>query len=409
MTPKFHFGQVFFPFAAAYFLSYLLRTANAVLSAPLTEEFSLSAAELGLLSSAYFLTFAVMQIPLGAMLDRRGPRNVEAGLLIFAVIGCLVSAFASGFVSLWVGRALIGLGVSACLMGAYKGFRQCFSEDKQASLASLMLVVGSFGALAATLPIELMLPSLGWRGVFLLTAFLLALTAAGIFWLLPDMPVPPVSENKFWGDTLTGFKQVFSNYEFGRYIPYAIFVHGGFLAVHSLWVGPWLRTVDGLRTDQAAAALLLFGAMQMVGHLSMSGLATQFSKWRWNLDSVIFYGIAIMLVAGVIAVFNLLQDTMLSWSIMFLSTACLGLIYAKIGLVFPKNMAGRANTAVNLIVFVGAFGLQWGLGIVIDAFRQTGLDEAASYQAAFICWLLTILFTLVWMWLRPPPRGPKPA
>ena len=119
--------HVFMPFAAAYFLSYVMRSVNAVLSGPLTDELSLSAAELGLLSSGYFLTFAAMQIPLGVLLDRRSPKSVEAALLIFAVLGCLISSFATSFVWLWIGRALIGLGVAACLMASYKAYRACFA------------------------------------------------------------------------------------------------------------------------------------------------------------------------------------------------------------------------------------------------------------------------------------------
>ena len=149
-----HYGvaQVFIPFAAAYLLSYVVRSVNAVLSGPFTDELGLSASELGLLSSAYFLTFAAMQIPLGALLDRKGPKNVEVVLLLFAVVGCLISSFASGFLALWIGRACIGIGVSACLMASYKAYRICFRDDLQPALASLMLMVGSFGALVATLP-----------------------------------------------------------------------------------------------------------------------------------------------------------------------------------------------------------------------------------------------------------------
>ncbi|NBW00911.1 MAG: MFS transporter [Betaproteobacteria bacterium] len=162
-----HFAAVFLPFAAAYFLSYVMRSVNAVLSGPLTDEFALTASQLGLLSSSYFLTFAIMQIPLGALLDRHSPRRVEIVLLMFAIGGCLLSSLAQGFVALWIGRAMIGIGVSACLMASYTSYRLCFPADRQASLASLMLMVGSFGGLAATLPVELILPTLGWRGVFL--------------------------------------------------------------------------------------------------------------------------------------------------------------------------------------------------------------------------------------------------
>ena len=183
--------QVFLPFAAAYFLSYVMRSVNAVLSGPLTEDLSLSASELGLLSSSYFLTFAAMQIPLGTLLDRHNPRNVESLLLVLAAAGCFLSAIADGFAMLWIGRALIGAGVAACLMASYKAFRLCFAAERQASIASLTLMVGSLGSLVATLPIEIMLPAIGWRGVFMLTGILFLLSIAALMWLLPAMPAAP--------------------------------------------------------------------------------------------------------------------------------------------------------------------------------------------------------------------------
>ena len=137
---------VFWPFGFGYALSYALRTINAVLSTPLVNELGLSAAELGLLASAYFLAFAAMQIPLGVLLDRYGPQRVEGSLLIIALLGCALTAVANDFWMLWIGRALIGIGVSACLMAGYKAFRMLFADRQQAPLASAMLVVGSIGA-----------------------------------------------------------------------------------------------------------------------------------------------------------------------------------------------------------------------------------------------------------------------
>ena len=114
--------KLFLPFAGAYFLSYLYRTANAVIGPVLSAELALGAAGLGLLTSAYFLSFAAAQLPLGMLLDRFGARRVESGLLLIAAVGAAVFALGQGIAELAVGRALIGLGVSACLMAAFKAF-----------------------------------------------------------------------------------------------------------------------------------------------------------------------------------------------------------------------------------------------------------------------------------------------
>ncbi len=158
-------ARVFLCFASAYLLSYAFRSINAVIAPALTADVGLSNADLGLLSSAYFLTFAALQLPLGIWLDKYGPRKTEAALLLFAAAGAAIFATSTNLAGLWLGRALIGVGVSACLMAAYKAYRQWFAPEQQSQLASLMLVAGTSGALLATVPVSAAMPAFGWRGV----------------------------------------------------------------------------------------------------------------------------------------------------------------------------------------------------------------------------------------------------
>ncbi len=400
---------VILPFAVAYFLSYVLRTVNAVLSVPLTEEFSLSASDLGLLSSAYFVTFALMQIPLGSLLDRKGPRIVESTLLCFAVAGCVITAVSSAFWALWLGRALIGIGVSACLMASYKAFRICFSDDKQASLSSLMLMVGAIGALAATLPVELMLSWMGWRGLFWITALFLLVAIGGLMFVLPKMPEPPAVTGPFWRETIAGTRLVFSNPQMQRLIPFAIFTHGGFLAIQSLWLGPWFRIVDGFSSAAAASALLLLGVVVMCSHLAMSVLGTRLKDWGIRLDRAVMGGALIMLITSFAAVTNLWGNTVLGWAFMIASTAIVGLAYACVALAFPPHMGGRASTSFNFVVFTGAFAIQWGVGLLADLFKHVGYSDGDSLQNAMLIWVLCQALSLAWMWLRQPEKDLSPA
>jgi sugar phosphate permease len=106
---------VLLPFAAGYFLSYFFRTINAVIAGQLTAELGLDASHLGLMTSVYFLTFAAIQLPLGVLLDRFGPRRVQSGLLLVAAVGAAMFARSNQFAALVVGRALIGFGVAGAL------------------------------------------------------------------------------------------------------------------------------------------------------------------------------------------------------------------------------------------------------------------------------------------------------
>jgi len=166
--------RIFLPFAAGYFLSYLYRTINAVLSPYLVAELRLDATDLGLLTSAYFLTFAAFQLPLGVLLelplgvllDRFGPRRVEAVLLLFATAGASLFAVSGNPAELVIGRGLIGLGVSACLMASFKAFVLWFPAERLPVVNGWVLAAGGLGALAATAPIEAVLQWIHWRGLF---------------------------------------------------------------------------------------------------------------------------------------------------------------------------------------------------------------------------------------------------
>jgi predicted MFS family arabinose efflux permease len=403
-TEHYRVMQIFLPFAAAYLLSYVMRSVNAVLSEPLTAELGLSASQLGLLSGAYLLTFAAMQIPLGALLDRKGPRNIELILLTLAILGCVISALAVNFFWLWVGRALIGLGVSACLMASYKAYRICFAAERQSSLASLMLMVGSLGALIATVPVELALPLIGWRGIFWLTAGLFVLSTLALLWWLPPLPDPEPNHRPFWRDTWVGVKEVFAHREIQRLIPFATFIHGGFLAVQGLWMGPWFRVVDGKSSSDAAFALLVLGVVVMFSHMAMSYVGTRFKDWGWSLDRVLQVGSLLLLLLTAAAVLDLWNHSVLGWSLMVTATCITGVGYAKASLAFPVSMAGRASTTINFIVFVGAFAMQWGLGLIVDWMTTLQMSEAQGLRIAFLFWVACQGFALAWLVLLPRQR-----
>ena len=135
--------RVFLCFAGGYFLSYAFRSINAVIAPALLAELGLSNADLGLLSSAYFISFASLQLPLGIWLDKYGPRKTESALLLIAAAGAAIFASSSTLAGLWLGRALIGAGVSSCLMAPLKAYRLWYAPERQGQLSSWMLVAGT--------------------------------------------------------------------------------------------------------------------------------------------------------------------------------------------------------------------------------------------------------------------------
>ena len=137
--------KLLLPFAFGYFLSFLYRVVNVAIAPDLVQEFGLDANQMGLISSAYLLTFALCQLPLGLLLDRYESRKVSAALLLIAAMGALVFASADSALGLLIGRGLIGIGVSACLMAAFTAYANLLPSEKLPLVNGLQLMAGGLG------------------------------------------------------------------------------------------------------------------------------------------------------------------------------------------------------------------------------------------------------------------------
>lgn len=410
-----HWLRLFVPFAIAYYLSYLLRNANAVIAPVLTHELDLSAADLGLLTSAYFFTFGAAQIPLGILLDRYGPRRVESGLMLFAAAGTLVFAAGHDIAALALGRGLIGFGVSACLMAALKHFSQWYAPERQSSLTGTIMAAGGLGAITASIPLQALLPLLGWRGVFAALSGFIALVAAAIFVFAPDRDdqAGTTSLSEQW----RGVAHVFASRAFWRYAPLMALFPGGFMAVVGLWIVPWFISVDGLTREAAAFDLFCMSTTQLISFFTIAVFATRLI--RRGLRPVRFIGSALgvgwlCLMAAIAGV----RPALPLWVLYSFCSATSTLLYAALGASFPPSLFGRVSTALNLLAFVGAFSLQWGLGVLADAFVAADWSRAAAFRAAF--GVMATLQLLAWGWFvwegrravpaagRPPAHPPPP-
>ena len=385
--------RVFLPFAAGYYLSYLLRTVNAVIAPELTRELSLAAADLGLLTSAYLLAFAAFQIPLGLLLDRYGPRRVEAGLLLVAAAGTLLFAIGRSPFELTVARGLIGLGVSSCLMAAFKGFAQNFPAERQASLTGAIMASGGLGALTASLPLEFALPLLGWRGVFQGLTFLLLAVAALIFFSVPQRDAG-VSRDSL-GAQLKDVGGILAHRVFWRFAPPMTLVTGGFLAVQGLWAVPWLMNVDGLTRHQAAEVLFALNLAMLLSHLGIATFAVRLAHAGITPSRLLLGGFGLAL-ASQAAMLAGLGPAMPLWFAYGVGVSGGSLSYSLLSAHFAPALSGRVTTTLNLLLFIGAFSLQWGLGVLIDGLGASGFAAPAAYRATFALLLILQVASYAW-------------
>lgn len=376
------------PFAAAYFLSYLYRTANTVVGPVLRDELALSAGGIGLLTAAYFLAFGLAQLPLGVLLDRYGARRVEAVLLLLAAAGAATFATARSAAGLAGGRALVGLGVSACLMGAFKAFSRLYPAERQASLTGWIMTSGALGAITSAYPMEAALRVTGWREIYVGLAVATLAASAFLFLRAPDEgrgEGAPETLAAQWA----GVRTVFRSAHVWRALPLAVTFTGGFMAVQGLWATSWLMHVNGYPRAVAARHLTDMNVAMLAGYLVIGVVATPLARRGIGAARLVGAGVPLAVATLLLVALEATSHTRVLWTA-FGAFSCFGtLLYAATARNFPVALAGRANTALNVAVFFGAFGLQWGIGALVDVLRARGLDPAGAHRVAF--WVLVAL------------------
>ncbi|MFT3953644.1 MAG: MFS transporter [Piscinibacter sp.] len=393
---------VFASFAFAYFFSALVRAITATLAPTFSAELALSAGDLGLLAGAYFLGFAAVQLPLGQALDRHGPRKVLLALTSLAVLGCAAFALAEAFAALAVARGLIGVGLGACLMAPLTAFRRSFTPEAQLRANSWMLTSGSLGMVASTLPMQWLLPVLGWRGLFWLIAAMLALALLAIAWIVPrDAPSPDMAPT-----SAGGYAEVWRHPAFLRFAPLAFFQYGGMIAIQTLWAGPWLVRVCGWSAEAAAAGLFAINLSMLFAFLAWGTVVPQLYRSGWTAVRLVRWGVPVSLALLALALVLGDRATAWAWALFCVSCTVLSLSQPAVGQAFPAAQAGRALSAYNLVIFAGIFALQWGLGLLIDAVTRAGGSTLSAFRAAFALFGLCCLLSYLWF-LRhgePPAR-----
>ena len=390
--------RVFLPFAACYYLSYLFRTISALIAGPLTAEFELSPSSLGLLTSAYFLTFAVAQIPIGVFLDRYGPRQVQAVVLVFAAGGAALFGASDGFLSLLAGRALIGLGVAAALTAGLKATVLWFPKERVALVNGWMVMLGALGAVTATTPAEWALSWIGWRDLFEWLAIAATVIAAIVYLFVPDA-APASSAND--GRPFAGLREIYADSRFWRLAPLSATTIGTAWALQGLWAAPWLSDVEGLDRAALVNHLLAMAVALSIGALLLGVLAT--SLRRRNIQpQAVFGAVAALFIAMEVAlILRWPLPSYVPWCFVAAVGAATVLSYAILADYFPKELAGRANAALNVFHIGGAFLVQELVGIVIDHWPIEGTHHPMiAYQVAFG---VVLAFQLIaWIWFTWP-------
>jgi len=391
------FARVYFPFALGYAISYFYRNTNAIIESDLVHELGLGPADLGLLTGAYFFSFAIFQLPLGILLDRYGPRRTEAVLLLFAALGAWIFSKADSLSGLILGRLLIGLGVSACLMAAFKAYVIWFSRGRLPMINGLQMAAGGLGALVATTPLQNVLSITDWRGVFTGLAIITVFASLFLWFILPEHQ-SSADKHTTIKTQLKEMGQIFRSPVFWSIAPLTALSNGAFLAIHGLWIKPWLRDVASLGEGDTTQLLFAMTLAIIVGYFSLGIFSERLSQlFDIGPITVGVFGMTLFLTAQFSMAYGWATSPLLLVVIFgFLGSSCI-LTFAGLAQIFPKKYSGRVSTILNVQVFMGAFIIQWGIGAIIELWPTTEIGyDPASYQVAIGVLVLMQAAGLVW-------------
>jgi predicted MFS family arabinose efflux permease len=407
------FLRVTLPFAAMGFLNQAGRIVVAMVGPAIALEFGLSASGLGVLAAAYFASYALAQLPIGVAIDLHGPRRVQVTLALVAAAGFGLCAVAEDPFWLAVGRFISGIGIAGALIAVMKAHVQWYPGARLAAVTGAAVFLGGAGALAATVPVQWLLPWIGWRGAFAL----LALLSLGVaIWIRLSVPLrppgaaPPPPRRRLRQE-IAEFGRIFTHPQFTRYTPAVALASGLVFTYQGLWAGPWLRDVAALSDAERASVLLAYALGMMTGHL-LSGLVASRIQARGGDPMVVpFFGMAGMAVAQAVLISG--PTDLLALHALWFAFAAVGscgpVAYAVLAQRFPPAMTGRVATAMNGSMLALVFVLQSVIGLILDLWPRTASDgwDPAGYAWAMGLTLVLQAGSVAWMLLAP--RAARPA
>jgi len=398
-------GTVLLPFAAGYYLSYVFRTINAVIASSLASEFNLGPAELGFMTSVYFLAFVAVQLPAGVALDRYGPRRVQSLLLLVAAAGSVLFASADSVAGLMLGRALIGFGVAISLMAGLKAIVLWVPPERVALANGWMVMLGALGAVTATAPAEMLIAHLEWRGLFLLLSWLCVVAALVIYFVVPEA----TARQQPAGVASLGLRAIYTDPRFWRIAPLSATTIATSWSIQGLWAAPWLAHVEELDHGPVVAHLFAMAGALSVGALLLGVVADRLRRRSVSPQTLL----AVMAGGAMLAQFAIILRVSVpiyaAWIIVSMAGAATVLSFASLAELFAKGASGRANAALNLLHVGGAFLIQCLTGFVVALWpEQNGHHPVIAYQSAFTVNLALQVGALSWF-LLPDQASKAPV
>ena len=390
---------IILPFCGGYFLSYLFRSTNAVIAPHLITELNVNSQQLGMLTSSYLFAFAIMQIPLGILLDRFGTRKIQVILMIVAGLESLMFCFGNNLFQLTLARAIIGLGVAGCLMATFKIISIWYDKSYWPILYGFCLSSGGIGAIVATKPLYFVVDNIGWRSAFMILGFACFFVSTVICFLTPEKETTIDKESP-----LIALKKIYSSKLFWRIAPLAGISGGTGLAIQGLWAGEWLRDVADFNQIDATNMLLVLNFSLLVGMILTGLIPTILKRFKFSQIDIYLYITIVFLIGHSLLTFEIIPKSSIPWLLIGISANSAILAYSWLNSQFPISYAGKTSTALNLSLFLCGFVLQYAIGWIINFWDRNSDNTypAEAYSMAFgILLILQILCVGIFLLLKP--------
>jgi MFS family permease len=386
---------IFSILSALFTLSMFYRVSNAVIAPNLIQDLKLNAETLGILGGAYFYSFALLQIPMGPMLDRIGPRIIITSSSLIGALGAFLFAFGDSFTAALLGRILIGAGMASVLMGSFMVFTLQFSPNRFATLVGILLSVGTLGNILAASPLAYLTSTIGWRTTFILAGSITTLFAFIALWVLgkekpkEEKPSFPSSSEPEIG-ILQSMRLILKSLTFWQMGAVAFFRYGTFVGLQGLWLGPYLIDTQGYSPVETGNVLILLAIGTIVGGPIAGRLSDRIFQSRkgvalWGLA---FYALSLFPLVGVLKIQSPFWYGFVFFFIGFFSSFGM-VVYSHAKELFPITISGTIMTWVNFFTMAGAAIFMPLLGRVIEFFpRVNHAYPARAYHFAFLlCFL----------------------
>ena len=398
--------RITLPLAGMNFVNQAARGMMAVVGPVLAAQYGLSASELGLLASATFASYCLMQLPVGVLLDLWGPRRVQSVLGLTAALGFAVFALSDGMVGFVIARLLIGVGICAGLMALLKAHSLWFNRAQVAGVTGIAMLIAGSAGLVVSSPLEAVLPVLGWRGAFWT---LVAIVVAMSGWVWSSVREGPQATRRPIAIELAVVRAILIDARFWRLTPMVALMSIFSFSYQGLWAGPWLRDVAGQDSRTRATTLFAYALGAMTGSFLTGQMASRLQQRGYSAMLVPWVCTIMLLVLQAGLLLGPSNPAMVAvlWAVLPIVVASGPAGYSAIAQMFPVEQMGRVSTAINMIVLGGAFILQTIIGWILDLWPRVagGGWDRRGYAWGMSLSLALQAIAVIWAWLAGTGRN----